>query len=98
LSRRGYEEVLSANDFSNLHGRIIDNHRKLIRRYVIVTPDDEIAEVFASDKLLRAIVAIVEGNLFSIGNAEAPIKAGPGLLLPGRRPGLLRCQIATLLR
>ena len=76
LAGSGGEEVRAAHDFGDAHGGVIHNDGELIGGDVIVTPDDEIAEMFAGDKLLRAELGVGEGDGFAIGNAEAPVEGG----------------------
>ena len=58
LSRSAHEQIGAANDFRDFHCGIVRDTRKLIRRNIIRTPDDEIAEVFSRDELLRAEMAV----------------------------------------
>ena len=60
LSGGGFEEILAANDFGNLHCGIVNHDGELIRRDLIVSPDDKIAEVFAGDELLWTKIGVRE--------------------------------------
>ena len=60
LSRGALEQVCTADDFSNLHGRIVHNHGQLISRDVIATPEQKVGEVASGDELLLAEVSVVK--------------------------------------
>ena len=60
LAGGGEQEVRAANDFGDLHGGIVHDDGELIRGNVVMTPDDEIAEVFAGDELLGAEISVGE--------------------------------------
>ena len=87
LASCGLEEVLAADDFGNAHGCIINHHGKLIRRDVVMPPDNEVAEVFAGYELLGSASAIHEGDDFAIGNAEAPVDSLRGGTWESQRRG-----------
>src|SRR6266542_6768644 len=72
----GFEQVLPADDFRDLHRGIIHDHGEVVSGGVIMPPDNEIAEVSARNELLRAVVAVHEGDVFAVGNAEAEVGAG----------------------
>jgi hypothetical protein len=76
LAGGGEEEVGPANDFGDLHGGIVHDNGKLVSRNVVVTPDDEITEVFSGDESLRAEMTVGELNRLAIGNPETPINCG----------------------
>ena len=67
----GFEKIFAADDFRDPHCRVIHDHGELVRRGIVVPPDDEIAEVFAGDELLRAAMTVHERDSFAVGNAEA---------------------------
>ena len=52
LSCGAFEQVCAADDFSDLHGCIVDNHGKLIRGNIVATPEQKVGEVASGDKLL----------------------------------------------
>ena len=74
LPRRGDQQVGSANHLRDSHHRIIRDYGELIGGNIIVTPDDEVAEILSGRELLRAEVAIVEADDFAVRNLEAPIE------------------------
>ena|SRR5436309_1359869 len=73
LASGGFEEVFTADDFSDLDGGIVHDHGELIGRKIIVTPGDKITEVFAGDELARAVVGVGEGDYFAVGDKEAVV-------------------------
>src|ERR1017187_8195999 len=72
LAGGGLEQILAADDFGDLHRRVVHYDRQLVSRNIIVPPDDEIAKIFSGDELLRAAVAIDEGNCFPVRHPETP--------------------------
>ena len=76
LPRSRFQKIGSADDFSDLHRRIVDNDRQLIGRNVITPPYDEIAEVPASNEALPTKMEIGEGNFLAVRNAETPVHPG----------------------
>ena len=76
LAGGGNEQVGTAHDFGDLHRGVIGDAGELVGGHVVVTPDNEIAEVASGDELLRAKIAVGEGDGFAIGNAEAPAELG----------------------
>ena len=81
LAGGGFQQVGAADDFSDLHGGIIDYYGQLIGGDIIFSPDDEVAEIFAGHQLLRTQVQINERNFFSIGDAKTPVHSGGGASL-----------------
>ena len=73
LSGCGFEEIFATDDLRDFHRGIVNNHRQLIRRNVIVAPHNKIAEIFAGDELLGTAVGIGKGNDFAIRDQEAPV-------------------------
>ena len=60
LSRRGLEQVGSADDLGDGHRSVVDGDRELVGWDSVFAPDEEVAEVFSGNKLLRPKVAIAE--------------------------------------
>ena len=50
LAGSGEQQISAANDFADLHGGIIDNNGELIRRNIVMTPNDKVSEVATGDK------------------------------------------------
>lgn len=75
LACGGFEQVGSAHHFSNAHRGIIHHTGKLVRGHVVAPPDEEIPEISSCEELLRAEMAIVEGNGFSVRDTETPVLA-----------------------
>jgi hypothetical protein len=73
LAGGGLDEVGTANNFGDLHGGVIDNYGELVRGNVVATPDEEVAEIAASDKILRSEMLIVEVDGFAVRHAESPV-------------------------
>ena len=73
LSSCGFKEVFATDDLRDFHCGIVNNHRQLIRRSVIMAPHNKIAEIFAGDELLGAAVGINKGHDFAIRDEEAPV-------------------------
>lgn len=76
LAGGGEEEVGAAHDFGDLHGVVVGDAGELVRRKIVVTPEDKIAEGAASDEGLRTEGEVSEMNCFTIRNTEAPVDAG----------------------
>ena len=70
LSSGGFEQIRSADNFRDLHGSIVNNTGELIRRHIVVPPDDEIAKILSGNKRLRPEMTVAEGNGFAVGNVE----------------------------
>jgi hypothetical protein len=75
LAGGGLDEIGTANDFRDAHGRVIDDDGELIGGYVVATPDEEISEVSRSEKALRTEVLIMKLDGFAVGYAESPVHA-----------------------
>lgn len=76
LAGCGAKEFFSANNFSDVHGGVIDNDRELIRGNIIMPPHYEITEILSCDKLLRSVPTIDKRDYLPIGHAEAPVYLG----------------------
>ena len=76
LPRRAHEQIRAAHNFGNFHRRVVNDTSKLIRRNIIVPPDDEIAKIFSGDEFLFTKISICERNRFTVGNAKAPVEFG----------------------
>src|SRR5262245_51674110 len=74
LTRGGFQQILSANNLGDAHCGVVNHHRELVSRNFVVTPNNKIAKILSCDELLRAIIAILEGNCIAIRHPEAPIK------------------------
>ena len=72
LTGRGQKEISAADDFGDSHRGVVHDHGELVRRHIVVPPDDEIAEIFSRHELLRSELAIGEGNDLAVGDAETP--------------------------
>lgn len=97
LARCGLQQVSSPNDFGNAHSSIIDYACKLVRRYAVAPPNEEVAEIVSRDKLLRTKVLVVKLDCLGVGNAEAPIHALPRGILYCRHL-LLRSASTRIVR
>lgn len=73
LASGGFQQVGPADDFAYLHRGIIDYYRQLIRRNIIFSPDDEIAEIYTGHHSLWAQMQIGETDSFAIRDAKTPI-------------------------
>src|SRR5436190_1459677 len=73
LSGSGFEEVFAADHFGNFHGGVIDYHSELVRRNIIVSPDDEVTEVAAGDETLGTEVEIREADFFAVRDQKTPV-------------------------
>ena len=69
------EQVCAADDFSDLHGCIVDHHGKLIGGDIVATPEQKVGEVASGDELLVSEIAVVKGDRFAVGDFEAPAHA-----------------------
>jgi hypothetical protein len=90
LPGRGFKEIFATDNLRDPHRGIVHDDGELIRRGVVVPPDDEIAEVPAGDELLRAAVRVHEGNCFAVGDEEAPVGTSCGLNVASCKLGLAR--------
>ena len=72
LTGGGKQQIAAANHFRDAHRGVVHDDGELICGHVVVSPDDEVAEVLAGDETLFAAVFIAEGNGFAIGHAETP--------------------------
>jgi hypothetical protein len=73
LTGGGAKEVFAADGLSDLHGGIVNDDGELIGGQVVLTPDDEIAEVLAGDELLWAEMTVGEGDGLPVGDVESPV-------------------------
>ena len=60
LAGGGDEEVLAADDLGDLHGVIVHGAGELITGEIVVTPDDEVAEIAGGRELLRTETEVIE--------------------------------------
>lgn len=73
LASSGFQQIGATNDFGNLHRGIVNYDRQLVRRDIIFSPDDEVAEIFAGHHSLRAQMQIFKIDFFAIGYAKTPV-------------------------
>ncbi len=73
LAERALDQVGPAHHLRDVHRNVVRGAGELIARYIIFSPDQEIAEVASRDRLLRPSMAVVEANSFPVGDAEAPV-------------------------
>ena len=66
------QEVGSADNLGDLHGRVVHHASQLVGGDTIVAANDEVAEVLAGDKRLLAEIAVGKGNPIPIRNTKAP--------------------------
>ena len=69
LAGGGEQQIGSAHNLRDAHGRVVRHDRELIGRNIVVAPDDEVAEVASSDECLWAEVAVDEGDGLAVGDA-----------------------------
>jgi hypothetical protein len=82
LARGGFEEVGTTDYFGDLGVGVVDDAGQLVAGDIVATPDEEVAEVFASGEGLRTEVEVGEDDGFAFGDAEAVVA---GLLVGERR-------------
>lgn len=75
LAGSARQQVCSAHDFRYLRRCVVNNHRELISRNVIMPPDDEVTKILSSYKLLLTLVTVHKGNYFPIRNPKTPVDA-----------------------
>ena len=66
------EQVCAADDLSDQHRGIVDNHGKLIGGNIVATPEKKVGEVASGDKLLMSEITIIKGNRFAVRDFESP--------------------------
>ena len=87
LPRGGFQQISSADDLGNPHGRVIDDDRQLIRRHIVPSPNEKITNVASREISLYTQVQICKGNLFALivstirvsptgRNAKSPVRPG----------------------
>src|ERR1700722_3622041 len=88
LPRGREQQILSADHFADAHGRVVQHHGQLIRRHVVVSPDQEIAEVSSRDKSLRAAAAVFKLEHLIVCHEKTPVwrTRTDALCGPGGRP------------
>src|ERR1035437_2579451 len=74
LPRRRLEQILTAHDFGDLHGRVIGDAGKLITWHAVAPPDHKVAKVHTRHKALRAEIQIYKFDCFAVGDAETPVE------------------------
>lgn len=86
LPRCRAKQILAANNFGDRGHRIIDDDCELIRRKIVMPPNDEIAEVFSPDVGLHAGASVDKRNRPPIRNPKPPIHLPPPQLLFAETP------------
>jgi hypothetical protein len=74
LPRRAHQQVFTAYHLGDLHGRVVEYTGELIRRNVVMPPDDKITKMPAGDELLWPKIPVGERNNFTVRNAKTPIR------------------------
>ena len=69
------EKVRSADNFGDTHRQIIDDHSKLVGRYVISIPDKKIPEIARGHPGDCAVVSIVKRDRISVRHTKSPVGA-----------------------
>lgn len=72
LAGGGEKQVRATDDFGNPHSAVVHKNGELIGGNIVVTPDDEVAEIFSGDEALRAEMAIVESDWLVVRNSKSP--------------------------
>lgn len=72
LAHGGFQQISAAHYFSDLQRRVIYHTGELIRGHIVRSPDDKVAEIFASHEGLQAEVGVGKGDSFVVRNAKAP--------------------------
>src|ERR1043166_7183064 len=75
LSCGALEQVCAADDFSDLHRGIVDNHGELIGGDIVATPEQEVGKVAPGDELLPPEITVFERNNFALRDFQAPAHA-----------------------
>jgi len=75
LSRGALEQIRAADDFSDLHRCVVDNHGKLIRGDIVAPPQQKVGEVASGDKLLATEITVVKRDRLAVGDFESPAHA-----------------------
>src|SRR5438093_6432966 len=74
LTRRGGEQIGAAHYFGDPHGGVVHDNRQLIGGNVVMSPDDEIAEILSGNEALLSQVTVHEGNGLAVRDAETPVE------------------------
>ncbi len=69
-------EVRAAHDFGDLHRGVIDRAGELVAGQVVLSPDEEVAEIAPATCAPAAQRAVGEGYRLAVGHAKAPVHAG----------------------
>ena len=71
----GDDEMRLAAELKWLHAHlgIVRDHRKLIRRNIVSSPDDKVAEVFSGHERLPSKLEIVEAYCLASRHSKAPV-------------------------
>ena len=85
LARRRLQQIRTAYDFRDPHGSIVDDRGELIGGDVVPAPHNEIAEVAPGYRALGTEMQVGKRDLFAIGYAKSPVRAGRQILCRGRR-------------
>src|SRR5207302_11323330 len=89
------EQVCAADDFSDLHGGIVDHHGKLVGGDIVAAPEQKVGEVASGDELLVSEITVVERDRLAVTDFKAPAYAygrivvfrSPDLFAAGGRVG-----------
>jgi len=74
LPGRRLQQIRAAHHLGNPHCGIVGYAGKLVTRFSIPSPDDEIPKIHTRHKSLRAQIQILKLDRFAVGNAKAPIE------------------------
>jgi hypothetical protein len=69
----GLQQICSSYDFADLHGMVIGNDRKLVRRNIVSAPDYKVAKVASRHETLCSQTLVEKGDLLPFRNPEAPV-------------------------
>jgi hypothetical protein len=75
LAGGGFEQVAAADYFGNVGVGVIDDAGELIAGETVLSPDKEVAEVFAGGEGLWAEIFVLEADCLAVRNAEAVVDA-----------------------
>jgi hypothetical protein len=85
LAGGGLEQVAATDYFGDLGVSVVDYTGELVAGEAVLSPDQEVSEVFARGERLWAEVLVFEADRFVVGDAEAVVDVG----LEGHFPLLL---------
>src|SRR5437899_893201 len=88
LAGGGREQILATHNLRDFHRRVVNHHRELISRNVVVPPNHKIAKILTGYEALRAAAAIHEADILAIRNVESPVDSAYGMKLGSCRLGI----------